>query len=501
MECSLANKLGSTVRRLSRALIVCCLVGICGVPGAKALAGGLSAGEIAHQRGAMHTSAVNDIAPTATVPVYTIVGSVNPSSRTLTATQTVRYTNRTTSTLATLGIRLFANLTDVGGSTTIRTLTIDGKSVAPTYGPQRYFVTIPLSTGILPGKSVTIQLAFTTIAPTNADTDLFGTLVSDGTTLAMPYAYPMLGMLRNGVWDAAIPDSTGDIVTSEVALFDVTLSGPSKGYTFVSTGTTIRTTVTGITQTVRIASGLQRDFAFALTKLMKKSQTVAGTTINVYGPASRASATTAALAAAVAAVPIFNTRIGQYPYNELDIISIDAGSFWGIEFPGFVLIEQLQYTTSADFEHLIVHEVGHQWFYNVIGNDVQRDAFVDEGLTNYTELLYDEARKRPTAAANTITYWRDDVASLRAAGQDAAVDQPISAMSDDQYSTLSYSKTALYIHAVRQRIGEAAFGAALKSYYSTKKYQVVDGTAFRNVAAVACKCSLHTLYTTWILQK
>lgn len=487
--------------RIWRLLLFSSLVFILSYRGTTAHAGTISMADITHQRAAMHTSAVTDIVPSTDVPYYTIVGTVDPTQRSLTATQSVRYTNRSATPIATIGMRLYANLTDVGGSTSIRTVSVNGKTVTPTYGPQRFFLTIPLSSSLAPGKSVTIQLAYTTIAPTNANTDLFGTLVSDGTTLALPYAYPMIGILRSGAWDAAIPDSTGDIVTSEVALFDVTLSGPSTGYTFVSTGKTVRTSVVGSTQTVRIASGLQRDFAFALTKLTKKSQTVSGTTINVYGPASRATATTAALSAAVAAVPIFNTRIGQYPYNELDIISINAGSFWGIEFPGFVLIEQQQYTTSADFEHLIVHEVGHQWFYNVIGNDVQRDAFVDEGLTNYTELLYDEARNRPTAAANTIAYWRDDLASLRAANQDAVVDQPISAMSEDQYSTLSYSKTALYIHAVRQQIGETAFSAALKSYYSTQKYRIVDGTAFRNIAAAACKCSLNSLYTTWILQK
>ena len=301
------------------------------------------------------------------------------------------------------------------------------------------------------------------------------------------------------MWDTAIPDSKGDIVTNEISLYDVRLTGPLTGYTFVSTGTTTATTKTRNTQTVQIYSGLQRDFAFALTKLTKKSQTVSGTTINVYGPSTRVAVTNAALAAAVAALPIFNSRIGQYPYNELDIISVNAGDFWGIEFPGFVLIEQDQYTNNPNFEHLIVHEVGHQWFYNVIGNDVQRDAFVDEGLTNYTELLYSQARNRPTAAAQTLAYWRDDLAALRAAGNDAVVDQPMSAMTDDQYTTLTYNKAALYIHAVRTRIGESAFSAGLKGYYTANKYRIVDGTAFRSAAEAACTCSLTTLYRTWIL--
>ena len=77
----------------------------------------------------------------------------------------------------------------------------------------------------------------------------------------------------------------------------------------------------------------------------------------------------------------------------------------------------------------------------------------------------------------------------------------MSAMSDDQYSTLVYSKAALYIHAVRLQIGEKAFFTALKNYYTASKYRIVDGTAFRNAAQTACSCSLTTLYTKWILQE
>lgn len=488
-----------TMQRFASAF--CIALGIFACTASATNARTLTSSQVTNQRAAMHTSAVNDIQTSNTAPHYTIVGTVNPTTRTLSATQTLVYTNRTASKLTSIGMRLYANLTDVGGRTTVTNVRVNGTAATPTYGTQRFFLSIPLATPLAAGKSISISMGFTTTAPTNTDPNLFGTLVSDGTTLSMPYAYPMVAFLRGGVWDTAIPDSKGDIVTNEISLYDVRLTGPLTGYTFVSTGTTTATTKTRDTQTVQIYSGLQRDFAFALTKLSKKSQTVSGTTINVYGPASRAAVTTSALAAAVAALPIFNTNIGQYPYKELDIISVDAGDFWGIEFPGFVLIEQDQYTNNPNFEPLIVHEVGHQWFYNVIGNDVQRDAFVDEGLTNYTELLYSQARNRPTAATETLTYWRDDLAALRAAGNDAVVDQPMSAMTDDQYTTLSYSKAALYIHAVRLQIGEAAFATALKGYFTASKYRIVDGPAFRSAAESACTCSLTTLYSKWILQK
>lgn len=229
-----------TIQRFSSALLIA--LGIFACTASATNASTLTSGQVTNQRAAMHTSAVNDIHLSNTAPHYTIIGTVNPTRRTLTATQTLVYTNLTASKLTSIGMRLYANLTDVGGRTTVNTVRVNGTVATPRYGPQRFFLSIPLATPLAAGKSVSIQMGFTTTAPTNTDTNLFGTMVSDGTTLSMPYAYPMVAFLRGGVWDTAIPDSKGDIVTSEISLYDVRLTGPLSGYTFVSTGTTTKTT-------------------------------------------------------------------------------------------------------------------------------------------------------------------------------------------------------------------------------------------------------------------
>jgi aminopeptidase N len=49
-------------------------------------------------------------------------------------------------------------------------------------------------------------------------------------------------------------------------------------------------------------------------------------------------------------------------------------------------------------EFLVAHEVAHQWWYGLVGNNHHQHAFLDEGLAEYASFLYFE-REHGTAAA------------------------------------------------------------------------------------------------------
>src|SRR5205085_6660300 len=55
----------------------------------------------------------------------------------------------------------------------------------------------------------------------------------------------------------------------------------------------------------------------------------------------------------------------------------------GIEYPTHIMLGP---GTEGE---VAVHEVGHMWFYALVGNDQGRDPWLDEGLTSYAEANYD----------------------------------------------------------------------------------------------------------------
>jgi aminopeptidase N len=454
----------------------------------------------ADQQLAMHTSARGDIAKNPDVPLYRIVGTIDPAKRTWQATQTLTFRNKSGATLTKLYFRLFPNLPDIGGNLTVSSATVNGKTVVVRSEANRYLARLDLATPIANGTQVTVVLKFITTAPNNGGTSLYGTLNQDGQTLSLTSAYPHLANNTNGVWDTTVPNTKGDLVTSTAAYYDVTVTAPTT-HTIVSTGTNTTSSKVGTSQTVRMVSGLQRDFALAATKLASINATVDGTKINAYYPIGNLKGGQAALKYASQSLHFYNITYGQYPYNELDLVTVNAGTFEGIEFPGFILFEQRRYNTSADFESLVIHEVAHQWFYNVIGNDVQNHAWVDEGLATYSQVLYHAALRGAAAGTKEKNIFVADYNDLKAQKGDGAIDRPISTMSDYSYGVLTYSKAALYFDAIRTKIGAVKFTAAIRNYYTTNRYGLVDGMAFVRAAQTSCGCDLLPLYNQWVLAK
>ena len=454
----------------------------------------------ADQQLAMHASARADIAKNPDVPRYRIIGTIDPSKRTWQASQTLTFRNKSGATLTKLYFRLLPNLPDVGGNLTVGSATVNGKTVVVRSEANRYLARLDLTTPITNGTQVSVVLNFVTTAPGSNGASLYGTIYQDGQTMSLASAYPLLANNTNGVWDVAVPNTKGDLVTSTAAYYDVSITAPTT-HKIVSTGTAVSTSTTGTNQTVRIVSGLQRDFALTATKLASINATIDGTKISVYYPAGKLTAGQAALKYASQSLRFYNITYGQYPYNELDIVNLNAGSFEGVEFPGFILIEQPFFTTSADFESLIIHEVAHQWFYGVIGNDVQNHAWVDEGLATYSQVLYQEALRGAAAGTKEKNIFVADYNDLKAQKGDGAIDRPISTMSDYSYGVLTYSKAALYFDAIRTKIGAVKFTAALRNYYTTNRYGLVDGMAFVRAAQTSCGCDLLPLYNQWVLAK
>lgn len=450
------------------------------------------------QRLAMHPSTVSDIDAHRDVPFYQINGTINPKELTWQAQQTVTFVNQSGGALDRLYFRLYPNLADMGGDLTIGTVQVNDAPVTVQYEADRYIARLDLTTPIAVDATTTVVLDFVTTVPKKGGSKLFGTLYFDKKSMSMPSAYPLLANIEGGTWDLAVPNSTGDLVTSPVAMYDVTTTLP-QNYTLVSTGTATTTSQGDTSQTVRVVSGLQRDFMLVATTNPHVSTVVDGTTISMYYPNDDVDSATLALGYASAALHLFNTTIGQYPYNELDMTTTNSGSFEGVEYPGIVMYEQKFFNTQPDFEDLVVHEVGHQWFYNVVGNDVQQHPWVDESMTTYTQVLYADAVHGVEAGRKEIQQFASDYDQIRGTSDDRRVDSPVAAFDEDTYSLIAYYKGALYIDAVRSQIGEQAFAQALKTYYTNNRYAIVDGTAFVAAAQSVCNCAIQPLYNQWVL--
>ena len=396
------------------------------------------------------------------------------------------YYNDTGRTLEALYLRLYANddLYEDGGMT-LEAVEVDDLPVTPALSVEDTVAELPLPTELAEEETVPLAVTFTAEIPGNPSGGygMYGVDDESG-TWALAHWYPVLaGHDQDGEWNLLPPSVNGDPVFTNAALYEVTLTAPDR-LVLVTSGSEVETDAAGDALTShRFLTGPVRDFTIvADDDFQVLSQEVDGTTVNSwYNPDQEAGAASV-LDDGVEAVRIYSDRFGPYPYEELDLVDVDVGGgAAGIEFPQLVFIGDDYYDAPATIygvpgylEMLVVHEVAHQWWYGLVGNDQYVDAFIDEGLASYSEAIYFEARYGPEVGQATLDFYlkANYLAWLFERG-DGVVHQPTDSYPDPNvYSVFNYYKASLGFDAIHDAIGDDAFFAALPAYVAEFRFGI-----------------------------
>jgi len=176
----------------------------------------------------------------------------------------------------------------------------------------------------------------------------------------------------------------------------------------------------------------------------------------------------------------------------------------GMEYPMMTLMQPWADTLSLAGD--LMHETGHMWFPMQVGSNETRDAWMDEGLTDFDvaqgmRALYGEPRRGGRAGdsetGQRLTY-------LRAArlGRDAPIILPGTA--DDYpnalYSLMMYYKTAQVLAALRGVLGEETFHRAYTAYGRAWVGRHPQPYDFFNAMNRAAGRDLTWFWSTWFYQ-
>ena len=81
---------------------------------------------------------------------------------------------------------------------------------------------------------------------------------------------------------------------------------------------------------------------------------------------------------------------GDYPYNHLTAVDGDMSAGGGMEYPNITVISKMG--SKHLLEMVIMHEVGHNWFYGILGSNERDHTWMDEGLNEFNNIRYWEAK-------------------------------------------------------------------------------------------------------------
>ncbi len=158
----------------------------------------------------------------------------------------------------------------------------------------------------------------------------------------------------------------------------------------------------------------------------------------------------ALLAAAVNAVTKLEARLGPYPWPVLRIVQSSGGL--GMEGPGVVWIPAG--VAPSNKRYLLMHEVAHQWFYGLVGNDQAREPFADEAITDMVARYLTGTRRGSRCATGTL-------------------DKSIYKYSTACYYERVYIQGGNLLDNARKRMGTGTFFAALRGYIAHHRWGLV----------------------------
>ncbi|NOZ70383.1 MAG: M1 family metallopeptidase [Chloroflexi bacterium] len=405
----------------------------------------------------------------------------------------VHYTNTEDVPLPELDLRLFPNVG--GGRSRVTQLLVNGEPVTPRYTLQDSVMIVPMQPPLLPGESVVLAMSFYVEIPTEPGGN-YGTFALLDNILALAHFYPMIAVYDDEGWNVEIAPEMGDVVYADTSYYLVRVTAPAS-QTLVASGVAVEKEKIGDQQVVTFAAGPMRDFYLVSSDRYEvQSEQVGNTMVNAYAPGEYASENTLALRYATQALGVYTSRFGDYPFTELDVVGTPtlAG---GVEYPGIVAISLSLYDPAKSFfEAATAHEVAHQWWYSVVGNDQIDEPWLDESLTQYATLQYwkDVYGQAAYLAAHRVMKGRWDQID----DADIPIGLPVAAYDLASYSGIIYGRGPLFFETLAQTMGEDTFDAFLRDYYQTFKWDIATTVEFEALAEQDCQCDLSTLFQTWV---
>mgnify|MGYP000043837379 FL=1 len=186
---------------------------------------------------------------------------------------------------------------------------------------------------------------------------------------------------------------------------------------------------------------------------------------------------------------------GDYPYNQVTAVDGTISAGGGMEYPNVTVIGGV--SNKEELEVVIVHEVGHNWFYGILGSNERDFGWMDEGLNTLNEMRY-VASKYPTNTrlSDMVKGFAKKLGLLGLSHKDEGdfmyrcmasfgVDQPIQTLSTDfssaNYGGVMYQKTGLVFHYLRAYLGDSMFDVCMQAYFERWKFRHPQPEDFRAV--------------------
>ncbi len=338
-------------------------------------------------------------------------------------------------------------------------------------GEDKNILSVTLPCELFPEEKISLQINFEVkLANINHRLGYGNNAVNFGNFYPIACVYESGKGFMTDVYSA-----NGDPFYSDSANYKVKLTYP-ESFSMASSGEVLSSNSEEGKTTAHIEGNKIRDFCFVLSKNFKTlSREVKGIKINYFYYNDKEGENS--IQVACDSVNFFNETFGEYPYKTLNVVETNFLN-GGMEYPNLVMISDTC-SSSQEYQYVIVHEIAHQWWYGVVGNNEYSSAWQDEGLTEYSTMLFYERYTNykenfdELIANATSTYKHFVEVYTQINGiLDTSMSRSLNEFATEpEYVHCTYTKGVLMFNTLREMVGERKFTRALRDYYRRYSYK------------------------------
>ena len=205
------------------------------------------------------------------------------------------------------------------------------------------------------------------------------------------------------------------------------------------------------------------------------------------------------------ALEYLDKHVGKYPYPTITVVDppfhglrsglmeyptlITVGTFYGM--PSNIRIT----------ESLVVHEFVHQYFMGMVASNEKEEPWLDEGFVTYFEdRIIDAAFGEKQSLLNVFGYRFDNRELTRLEyttmlnPREGTVARPGWYFSESNHKSLIYSKTATTLRTVQELVGMDKMDQIIKAYFEQWKFRHPKGSDFMAVLKSGLRTEQDTVF-------
>ena len=163
------------------------------------------------------------------------------------------------------------------------------------------------------------------------------------------------------------------------------------------------------------------------------------------------------------AITYYSSHVGEYPYSHATVVHGELKAGGGMEYPMITLCDYMD-------REVIVHEVGHNWFYGILASNERRYPWMDESINSFYEgeAISVGLKKASDINQNIMQMMASDNMLCH---KHQAISSSSEELTNENYGVSIYGYGAEAFGYLKAYLGDAMFKKCMRAYYDEWKFK------------------------------